>query len=215
LSGSLSDAVAHQFEDARQQRETVNLGMWAFLITEVMMFGGLFTAFFYYKFAYPAAFAEGSNRLDYLLGAVNTGVLICSSLTMALAVHAAQTGRRKRTVVFLLLTMLLGLTFLGVKVIEYGDKIEHHLVPGRHFSVESATPHLVELFYSFYFTMTGLHALHMVVGLGVLAVLVGMAWRNRFGPKYYAPVEMTGLYWHFVDIVWIYLFPFLYLIGRA
>jgi cytochrome c oxidase subunit 3 len=215
LSEGHSSAVAHQFDDAEQQRETVSLGMWSFLITEVMMFGGLFTGYGYYRSRYPGAWIEGSHHLDYILGAVNTAVLICSSLTMAIAVHASQKGRRKATIVFLLLTMLLGATFLGVKVVEYSDKFEHHLVPGPNFHVDSPNAKNVELFFSFYFVMTGLHALHMVVGLTILAVLTLMALQHRFSSAYYAPVEITGLYWHFVDIVWIFLFPLLYLIHRS
>jgi cytochrome c oxidase subunit 3 len=207
--------VAHQFEDAEQQRETVNLGMWSFLITEIMMFGALFTAYFYYRQLYPEAWMDGSNHLNYILGAINTAVLICSSLTMALAVHAAQQGKKGKTIIFLLGTMALGTTFLGVKVIEYSDKWTHHLIPGHGFIFEGPFANQVELFYVFYFTMTGLHALHMIVGLGILSWLVYMAYKGKFTKEYNAPVEMTGLYWHFVDIVWIYLFPFLYLIGRS
>jgi cytochrome c oxidase subunit 3 len=165
------------------------------------------------------AFAEGSHHLDYRLGALNTAVLICSSLTMALAVHAAQSSKRKATILFLLITILLGSVFLGVKVVEYADKFEHHLVPGHNFSLvaldETVNPKNVELFYCFYFIMTGLHAAHMIIGITILSILVVLAWRHRFSSEYHAPVEMTGLYWHFVDIVWIYLFPFLYLIGRT
>jgi len=216
----LSDGhVAHHFDDAEQQRETASLGMWSFLITEVMMFGALFTAYAYYRTKYPMAFVEGSHHLDYRLGALNTAVLICSSLTMALAVYAAQTSRRNATILFLVLTILLGSVFLGVKVVEYSDKYEHHLVPGHNFSPvpidEAVNAKHVELFYCFYFIMTGLHALHMIVGITILSVLVVLAWRYRFSAEYSSPVEMSGLYWHFVDIVWIYLFPFLYLIGRA
>ncbi|MEJ2077381.1 MAG: cytochrome c oxidase subunit 3 family protein [Acidobacteriota bacterium] len=215
MSSNHSGVVAHQFDDAVQQRETANLGMWAFLITEVMMFGGLFASYGYYRWKFHDAFVEGSNHLDYLLGATNTGVLICSSFTMALAVQAAQAGKRKSTIVFLLLTMVLGLAFLGIKAVEYTEKYEHHLIPGHGFQVASAHPNLVELFFAFYFTMTGLHALHMIIGLVVLSILVSMAWRNRFSTDYYSPVENAGIYWHFVDIVWIFLFPFLYLIGRS
>jgi len=207
--------VAHQFEDAEQQRETVNLGMWSFLITEIMMFGALFTAYFYYRQLYPEAWTDGSNHLNYILGAINTAVLICSSLTMALAVHAAHQGKKRNTIIFLLGTMALGTTFLGVKIIEYSDKWTHHLIPGHGFIFEGPFANQVELFYVFYFTMTGLHALHMIVGLGLLSWLIYLAYKGRFTTEYNAPVEMTGLYWHFVDIVWIYLFPFLYLIGRS
>ena len=215
----VSGFVAHHFDDAQQQRETVSLGMWSFLITEVMMFGALFTGYAYYRTLFAAAFVEGSHHLDYRIGAVNTAVLICSSLTMALAVHAAQTSKRNATILFLILTILLGSVFLGVKVVEYSDKYEHHLIPGRHFSLEpfdeTVNPKNVELFFCFYFIMTGLHAAHMIVGITILSILVVLAWRRRFSAEYHSPVEMTGLYWHFVDIVWIYLFPFLYLIGRA
>jgi cytochrome c oxidase subunit III len=209
-----SSGVAHQFDDAEQQREVVTLGMWAFLITEVMMFGGLFLGYAVYRAKYPLAFIEGSHHLDIGLGAFNTVVLICSSLTMALAVHAAQLDRRKGTVLFLLLTILLGSVFLGVKVIEYTSKWEQNLVPGTHFAFpDPQASEQVELFYSFYFAMTGLHAVHMIVGVALLGILAVLAWRGKFSSKYYQPVEMSGLYWHFVDIVWIFLFPLLYLIG--
>lgn len=215
MSGSHSSTVAHQFDDAAQQKDTATLGMWAFLITEVMMFGGLFAGYAYYHLKLHDAFVLGSNNLDYVLGGINTAVLIISSLTMALAVQAAQVGRKKGIIVYLLATMFFGLVFLGVKVVEYSDKFEHHLVPGAGFMFDSPLANQVELFYSFYFAMTGLHALHMVVGLGLLTWLVFRAKRGDFTPEYNAPVELCGLYWHFVDIVWIFLFPFLYLIGRS
>ena len=208
-------AHAHHFDDALQQREASTLGMWIFLVTEVMFFGGLFTAYVTYRALYPDAFAHASHHLDVRLGTFNTVVLITSSLTMALAVHAAQVGRRGRQVATLCLTAALGATFLVVKVFEYAEKFEHHLVPGPGFRWPEAgeAPH-VQLFYSLYFAMTGLHALHMIIGLGILAWLVLGARRGRFGPDYATPVEVSGLYWHFVDIVWIFLFPLLYLIGR-
>jgi cytochrome c oxidase subunit 3 len=207
-------AFAHQFDDAEQQRDASALGMWIFLVTEILFFGGLFTLYVAYRTAYAPAFAHASNHLDLTLGAVNTAVLIGSSLTMALAVHAAQVGRRGGQVAFLLLTILLGATFLGIKAFEYGHKFHDGLVPGAGFRWPDADAPHAELFYSLYFAMTGLHALHMVIGIGVLAVLVVMARRGAFGPAYYTPIELTGLYWHFVDIVWIFLFPLLYLIGR-
>jgi cytochrome c oxidase subunit 3 len=167
-----------------------------------------------YRAAYPAAFAEGSHHLDIVLGCINTVVLISSSLTMALAVHAAQIGQRQLLIAFLLLTIVLGLVFLGIKAIEYTHKFEDHLVPGPTFVFEGEHARQVQIFYSFYFGMTGMHALHMVIGIGLLSVLVWLAWRGRFSSTYYAPVENIGLYWHFVDIVWIFLFPLLYLLGR-
>jgi cytochrome c oxidase subunit III len=207
-------SVAHQFDDAVQQKEAATLGMWVFLVTEALFFGGLFAAYVVYRSSYPAAWTEASHELDVLLGGVNTAILICSSLTMALAVQAAQLGRRRSLVVFLALTMLLGAAFLGIKALEYHDKWTHHHVPGHGFAFGGPDARQVELFFAIYFAMTGMHALHMVIGLGLLSNLVRQAARGRFGGAYYTPVEMVGLYWHFVDIVWIFLFPLLYLLGR-
>jgi cytochrome c oxidase subunit 3 len=209
-----SAALAHQFDDLTQQYEADSLGMWLFLLTEIMFFGGLFTGYTVYRTFYPEAFVAGSHHLDILLGGINTAVLISSSLTMALAVHAAQTGQRWSQVGFLLLTILFGLVFLGIKTIEYAHKFHEHLVPGKQFFAEGPHAGQVQLFFGFYFGMTGMHAVHMVIGIGLLAVLTVLAWRGRFTADYYAPVELVGLYWHFVDIVWIFLFPLLYLLGR-
>lgn len=206
--------VLHQFDDMEQQYEAANLGMWVFLVTEIMFFGGLFTGYTVYRVFYPAAFAEGSHHLDIVLGAINTAVLISSSLTMALAVHCAQLGEQQALTRFLLLTIVLGLVFLGIKGIEYAHKFEEHLVPGRAFLVEGPHAPQLQLFFGFYFSMTGMHALHMVIGIGILALLAWQARRGYFSPTYWTPVELTGLYWHFVDIVWIFLFPLLYLLGR-
>ena len=207
-------AHQHQFDDAAQQYEASALGMWVFLVTEIMFFGGLFTAYVAYRSAYPGAFGAASEHLDLTLGAVNTAVLIGSSLTMALAVHSSQLGKRTALITFLLLTMALGSVFLGIKAVEYADKFHHHLVPGLHFAFAGSDAHQAQIFFSLYFAMTGLHALHMVIGLGVLAVLALQARRDRFGTRYHTPIELAGLYWHFVDIVWIFLFPLLYLIER-
>jgi len=209
--------VAHQFEDAEQQFEASTLGMWAFLITEIMFFGGLFLGYTIYRAVYPEAFAEASRLLDYQLGAINTAVLICSSLTMVLAVRAAQMGQRRSLIIFLLLTIVLGSVFLGNKVVEYSHKFYDHLVPGPSFGPETplAHPQQAQLFFGFYFGMTGLHAFHMIIGIVVLLVLVAQAWRGRFSKDYFSPVDITGLYWHFVDIVWIFLFPLLYLVSRT
>jgi cytochrome c oxidase subunit 3 len=215
----LADGLAalahqHQFDDAAQQYEASALGMWVFLVTEIMFFGGLFTAYVAYRSAYPGAFGAASDHLDLTLGAVNTAVLIGSSLTMALAVHSSQLGKRNALVIFLLLTMALGSVFLGIKAVEYAHKFEQHVVPGAHFVFHGPDATHAEIFFSLYFAMTGLHALHMIIGLGVLGVLVRQASKGRFGTRYHTPVEMAGLYWHFVDIVWIFLFPLLYLIER-
>lgn len=206
--------VAHHFDDAEQQHDASTLGMWLFLVQEVMFFGGLFLAYVVYRTAYPEAFHAGSHELDITLGAFNTVVLLTSSLTMALSVHAAQVSKRGMLIVNLFLTLFLGLVFLGVKVIEYAAKFEHHLVPGPHFAFHGPDATHAQLFFSLYFAMTGLHALHMVIGAGLLMVLIVRAGQGMFNKNYYTPVEMVGLYWHFVDLVWIFLFPLLYLLGR-
>lgn len=206
---------AHQFDDLDQQREASSLGMWVFLVTEIMFFGGMFTGYTVYRHAYPEVFAEASRRLSVVLGAVNTSILICSSLTMALAVRSAQAGKRRALIGFLVLTTLLGAAFLGIKSVEYAHKFHEHLVPGATFTFPGPHGQHAELFFSFYFAMTGLHALHMVIGIAILGALVALSWRGRFSPEEYAAIENTGLYWHFVDIVWIFLFPLLYLISRT
>ena len=228
-------ALQHQFETMQQQKEASVLGMWAFLLTEILFFGGLFMAYMLYRIWYHDAFVAASTSIDLKWGALNTVVLIGSSLTMALAVRAAQTNNRTWTVNWLILTMVLGMVFLGVKVIEYADKFEHHHVPGPNYLWEDpahaagvghpATPEEIEtarklqmhtqIFFSLYFTMTGLHALHMIIGVALMCVITWMAWKGKFSSEWYTPVEMSGLYWHFVDIVWIYLFPLLYLIDRS
>ena len=275
--------LQHQFEDMGQQEESVSIGMWLFLVQEIMFFGGLFTAYLVLRSRYPMAFAAGSNHLDAFWGGLNTIVLIVSSLTMALTVYYAQKGNRNLQVILIILTMFFGSVFLGVKAIEYTDKYEHGLVPVAGLNkrvkdthgatagevhakpcyevahggdehayvnprgefqwtdcslVKVAQDHnfltsaekigyfsngqididkfrdRVQIFFWIYFVMTGLHALHMVIGLGLMAWLLWKAWRNTFSSEYYMPVEMSGLYWHFVDIVWIFLFPLLYLLGR-
>lgn len=285
--------LQHQFEDMEQQQDSVTIGMWAFLVQEIMFFGGLFTAYLVFRSRYPMAFAAGSNHLDAFLGGLNTLVLIVSSLTMALTVYFAQKGNRNLQVLMIVLTMMFGTTFLVVKYFEYADKYHHGLVPfnglnqkikanaagetkekaslvlpfetrAEAASETSAVVHpnprgefqwhdedkhgvkivmdaqregyltpyektgyftngeydnakftqKVRIFFYIYFVMTGLHALHMVVGLGIMAWLLLMAWRGTYSAEYYSPVEISGLYWHFVDIVWIFLFPLLYLLGR-
>jgi cytochrome c oxidase subunit 3 len=218
-----SPALRHHFATAEQQKESAVLGMWVFIAQEILFFGGLFAVYLVYRSSFPYAFADAAGHLDWKLGAFNTVVLIGSSFTMAMAVHSAAHGRSRAIVAWLIATILLGSVFLGVKVVEYGDKFEHHLVPGHHFQY---TPHHeanlaqdpelakhAQLYYSLYFGMTGLHALHMIIGIPLLAWMAWRASRGEFGPHYDSPVEILGLYWHFVDIVWIFLFPLLYLIG--
>jgi cytochrome c oxidase subunit III len=281
--------LQHQFDTMEQQQESVSIGMWMFLVQEIMFFGGLFTVYLLYRWKFPMAFAAGSNHLDAFLGGLNTLVLIVSSLTMALSVYYAQKGNRNMQVILIVLTMIFGSVFLGVKAIEYTDKYNHGYVPfadwnkkthgtvqhkeaehksdGKteqhaeeheyksatgvfewkditlaekaqqggfltewekvgYFSDSSSIPTAerkidvskfeskVRIFFWIYFIMTGLHGLHMIVGLGMMAWLLWRAWIGSYSAEYYAPVEMAGLYWHFVDIVWIFLFPLLYLLGR-
>jgi len=213
-TGSHHPALLHHFDDLVQQKEAASLGMWVFLATEVLFFGGLFAVYMVYRIWYPQAFGEASRHLDLLLGAVNTVVLICSSLTMAMAVHAAAIGRRGTLMLMLVATMVLGGVFLGIKGYEYYTKWVEHLIPGPGFHFEHGDPAHAQIFYSLYFAMTGLHATHMVIGFGILSVVLFMAWRGSFTPEWNTPVEVTGLYWHFVDIVWIFLFPLLYLVDR-
>jgi cytochrome c oxidase subunit III len=208
-------AHQHHFETMEQQAEAATLGMWLFLATEVMFFGGLLMAYLLYRVWYPQAWSEGSLELDIMLGGINTVVLIGSSLTMALAVRAAQTGQRRTTIVLLLATMALGLTFLVIKFFEYKHKFELNHVPGPNFHFEGPLAPQVEIFLSLYFALTGLHAIHMIIGFGMMAVILWMAIKGRFSPQWYTPIEMAGLYWHFVDIVWIFLFPLLYLVDRS
>lgn len=288
--------LQHQFEDMGQQQESASIGMWMFLVQEIMFFGGLFTVYLVFRSRYPMAFAAGSNHLDAFWGGLNTLVLIVSSLTMALAVRSAQLGRRSAQVIFIILTMIFGAVFLGVKAIEYTAKYKEGIVPvaGLNLRTEKETSETtdhtgspqvpvgrqdpneslstakgeepgahgkyvntrgdflwtdtslvvqaqqgnyltdaekigyfangeispakfrdkVQIFFWIYFVMTGLHALHMIIGLGIMAWLLWKAWMGTFSADYYAPVEISGLYWHFVDIVWIFLFPLLYLLGR-
>ena len=214
ISRGHHSALAHHFESLDQQNEAATLGMWVFLVTEALFFGGLFAAYSLYRNWYPEAFAAASHELDIVLGGINTVVLITSSLTMALAVHAAQTGERRLLLWLLMATMALGAAFLGIKGVEYYHKFAEHHVPGPAFSFEPDPFGHAQIFFSLYFVMTGLHALHLVIGLGILTVMLWWSWNGTITAEYASPIEISGLYWHFVDIVWIFLFPLLYLIGR-
>jgi cytochrome c oxidase subunit III len=211
-----SPGLQHHFDDSAQQLESSTLGMWVFLVTEIMFFGGMFASYTIYRNLFPDAFASTSHYMNVTIGAINTGVLICSSFTMVLAVRAAQLGRNKAVIWFLASTLVLGTIFLVLKYVEYHEKwIDHH-IPGPSFQyADSRFVHQAQILFFLYFAMTGMHALHMIVGAGLLTTLIVMASRNRFSAEWYTPVEMIGLYWHFVDIVWIFLFPLLYLIGHT
>lgn len=208
--------LQHHFEDLGQQHEASTLGMWMFLCTEILFFGGVLCAYWIYRVMYPEAWAVGGEQQNTLAGGINTLVLIVSSLTMALAVRSAQLGRRLATVGMLVATLFFGMVFLGIKSYEYHAHYVEGLFPGAawHWNEDPALAPKVQLFMVFYWSMTGLHALHMVIGAGLLLWMIWRAWSGQFGPEYYSPVEVMGLYWHFVDIVWIYLFPLLYLIDR-
>jgi cytochrome c oxidase subunit III len=236
--------LRHHFADEEQQRNAASLGMWWFLGTEIMFFGGMFCGYLVYRRTYYLEFAAASRTIALFWGALNTAVLICSSLTVAMSVRAAQLGKRRLQVQMLLLTLFFGLVFLGVKGKEWYDKYKEHHIPTFHYNAISGEGDITKgqekllgldkvkndaakyqereaeiqqhskIFFSLYFALTGMHALHMVVGVGIFTVITIMAYRGKFTPEYHTPLEIAGLYWHFVDIVWIYLFPLLYLIDR-
>lgn len=236
--------VQHQFEDRHQQKEAATLGMWTFLATEVLFFGALFVSYTIYRHQWPNDFRQGALNLKWYMGAVNTAVLLLSSFTMAMAVHAAALGSNSKIIRYLVLTILIGSLFLAIKGCEYFVEYEERLVPGLNFSIDPPKPeemnvggrafekfdrwfdthvsaprekseertHGQQLFFLFYFIMTAIHATHMIIGIGVMLVLIWMAKRRMFSAKWHNPVENFGLYWHFVDIVWVFLFPTLYLL---
>ncbi|MBX3275101.1 MAG: cytochrome c oxidase subunit 3 family protein [Sandaracinaceae bacterium] len=218
--------LQHHFEEPVQQFEAAKLGMWLFLAQEVLFFSGLFVAYGVYRVAYPEAFAAGSAQLDWKIGFFNTCVLLFSSFTAAMAVRAAQLGRRQETSIHLAITIVCAFVFLGVKYVEYSAKFEHGLLPGNHFAPDMAHVHpwlegaaaVTELpvkthvFFGIYFCLTGLHGIHVAIGIGVLAWVLIRNVRGEFSKDYWTPVDLVALYWHLVDLVWIYLFPLLYLI---
>jgi cytochrome c oxidase subunit 3 len=204
--------LAHHFETHEQQSQAGALGMWAFLAQEVMFFGGLFLAYLVYRLIYPAAFAEGSAHNSAVLGTVNTAVLIGSSLSMALAVRAAQLGRGRHAALSILVTMALACVFLAIKLVEYQHKWHDGLVPGLHWTAQPGADPYLHIFFALYFVMTGTHALHMVIGLALMVFVARKAWRGGYTPENHIGLECLGLYWHFVDLVWIFLFPLLYLL---
>lgn len=220
----MTQHLEHHFADLDQQHESATLGMWLFLATEVLLFGGIFTAYIVYRVSYPQVFAEAAHHLavpealpwylqSLFLGTLNTAILLCSSLCVALAVHALQEDERGQAVRLLVATMVLGSVFLAIKFLEYYLKYTEGLAPGITFHYDGLNPNVAQLYFVLYFAGTGLHALHMLIGLGLLAVMAGMVARGHFASTYFTPLEMTGIYWHFVDVVWVFLFPLFYLIG--
>jgi cytochrome c oxidase subunit 3 len=211
-----SDAtLAPQFDDAEQQRTASNLGIWIFLATEILFFGVLFAAYAITRVRFPEAFAAGSRLTNLPLAGTNTAVLVTSSLTMALGVHAARHGARRALVGWLGLTVALGCAFLAIKAVEYRFDYLEHLVPSLDFRYAGPQADQVELFFYMYFFITGVHALHVLIGIGCIATIAVMATRNAFSPAYFTPVDVTGLYWHLVDVIWLFVFPILYLISRS
>ena len=212
-----SPHLRHHFDTMAQQLDSATLGMWVFLLTEIMFFGGMFGAYVVYRNMYPEAFASTSAHMNPFYGALNTAVLIVSSLTMALAVRAAKLGETKILKLMLVFTIFFGLAFLGVKAFEYHEHWVEHTIPLWNWDYSEAPQfsRQAQIMFCFYFVMTGFHAVHMIVGVGIMLTIYNMARKNTFGPGYYTPVEIAGLYWHFVDIVWIFLFPLLYLIGHS
>ncbi len=225
--------LRHHFETIEQQHEASSFGMWLFLLTEFMLFGGMFMAYMVYRNWYYPAFAAGSQQLNLVFGTVNTLILITSSVTMALAVHAARVRKQGTLVRLLIATIVLGVVFLGIKANEYKEKYDKHHIPGANFSIEEfthppldahgkpVTPALgidmaekTQTYFSLYFAMTGMHALHMIIGLGLLTFLAFRASQGAYTHGYFSSLENIGLYWHFIDIVWTFLFPLLYLVNR-
>ncbi|MCB9556447.1 MAG: cytochrome c oxidase subunit 3 family protein [Deltaproteobacteria bacterium] len=201
----------HHFHSAAQQSASAKLGMWFFLAQELLFFGGLFVAYAFVRFMYPETMLAAHEYLDVNMGAINTAILITSSLTMALGVRAAQIGDQRQLRLQLLATILLACAFLVVKYFEYSHKIHVGLLPGRLFAADGIAGK-PQIFFALYFTMTGLHALHVIAGIFVLGWIYVRAGRGEFSPAYYTPVENAGLYWHLVDLIWIFLFPLLYLV---
>ena len=205
--------VAHHFDNADVQFDAGRMGIWLFLVTEILLFGGLFCAFAVFRSWYLPAFVEAHHHLDKVMGGINTVVLICSSLTMALAVRAAQRSKSNQAVLLMLVTLMCAATFLVIKYFEYAHKFHDGLLPGQYFTAHGFHHKEASIFFAIYFMMTGIHGLHVVIGMGLITWVMIRAKRGDFSSRYYAPVEGVGLYWHLVDLVWIYLFPLLYLVG--
>lgn len=205
--------LQHHFSDANQQSESAKLGMWVFLLTEILLFAGLFLFYAIYRSWNPDMFFDAHKQLDLTLGTINTIVLITSSLTMALAIRSMQLGHKSATLMNLWTTLLLAGVFLVIKYFEYSHKFHLGQLPGKYYTftgVEGTNPHV---FFSVYFVMTGLHGVHVLAGMSAIGWMIYRTSKNHFSAAYYTPIEMTGLYWHLVDLVWIFLFPLLYLVG--
>jgi cytochrome c oxidase subunit 3 len=204
-----------QYATMDQQAEVAAFGMWVFLATEVLFFGGMLFAYAVYRGTFPEGFAEAGRHTKIVIGTVNTVILLTSSFLVAWAVHLAERGRGRGVAVLLAVAALLGIVFLGLKGMEYYQEWDEGLVPGLRFEEQGPHARAMELFYFLYFMLTGVHGLHVTIGIGLLGTMAVRAWRGAFSAAYYTPVEVSGLYWHFVDIVWIFLYPLIYLLGRS
>ncbi len=213
MADHASTLVREHFRTFEQQRETETAGMWIFLASEVMFFGALFVAFTVYRMYYPDAFGAGSAGMNIVLGSINTAVLITSSFTMALAVYSAEIDNRRMIITFLIVTMLLGCVFLGIKFTEYFQHFQEHKMPGIWFESTRPDAARFQMFFVFYYFMTGLHAAHMIIGVGLLLVMLWRAWAGDFARGNFTPLAMAGLYWSFVDIIWVFLYAIFYLQG--
>jgi cytochrome c oxidase subunit 3 len=204
--------IGHHFSSIGRQTEAMRLGMWLFLATEVLLFAGLFCGYAVYRYEFPLAFAECSRHLNVGLGTLNTVVLITSSFTVAMAIHCARTDSKRAAAAFLLVTLLFALAFLGIKAIEYTAHFREHALPGKYYAFPEVTVPGAAMFYSMYFLMTGLHGVHVVAGMSVLSYILWRTQQGRYTSRYSVGIELGGLYWHLVDLVWIFLYPLLYLI---
>lgn len=211
--GSHHPNLAHHFKSLGQQFDAAKLGTWLFLCTEILMFGGLFVGYIIFHNIYPEMFAEGAKHLDWRLGAFNTVVLLISSYTMAMGIHYAQTNQRSKSLMNLWITVVCGLIFMVVKYFEYSHKFHLGLEPGKFFEFKDAAHANLAMYFSFYFLMTGLHGSHVLVGIGLIIWVILRTRKGEFSSEFYTPVECVGLFWHLVDLIWIYLFPLLYLVG--
>ncbi len=212
-SNTASGFLQGHFMDMDQQLDTAKFGMWVFLVTEVLFFGGLFAAYIIYRILFPALFEMSAHHLDITLGTINTLVLISSSFTVAMAIRSAQTDRKKNISIYLIITIALAVVFLVIKYFEWTHKFHLGIFPGQFYTFEGIAHPKAHIFFSLYYLMTGLHAVHIIVGIGLMIWLLIGARKGNFSHNYYTPVEITGLYWHFVDIIWIFLFPLFYLIS--
>lgn len=213
MSDRATILVHHQFDDLAQQRRSYTFGIWAFLATEVLFFGGMFTLYTIYRLAYYKGWVAGSGQMDLILGTVNTAVLLTSSLTMALSIAAVRENKRWNAIGLMLLTMLLGTVFMVIKGFEYYHHFADHQWPDNNFRFPGPYAHPARLFFSLYFVMTGIHAVHLLIGIALVGVMMLYTAFGRMNREYHDPLEMAGLYWHFVDIIWVFLYPLFYLVG--